>query len=144
MTRIPVEKVHGANGSRITEEAQILTDQIRQLAFHLFETRGYADGHDLDDWLTAERQLLMKPETEVLKKDDRFEIRIQVAGCSPGEIHVTALPASLVIQARAQGNQVLRETIDLPATIDVDKTVARVDKGVVYVTAIRQRAHALA
>ena len=32
-------------------------DEIARLAFHLYETRGRHDGHDVDDWLSAEREL---------------------------------------------------------------------------------------
>ena len=31
-------------------------DDIAQLAYHLYETRGQRDGHDVDDWLSAERE----------------------------------------------------------------------------------------
>ncbi len=140
VTRIPVEKVHGSDASRIAEETQALTDQIRQLAFHLFESRGSSDGRDLDDWLTAERQLVLKAEPEMMERNGRFEIHLPVAGCNPEDIRVTALPASLVIQSK--GDKKLLKTIDLPDRIDVDKTVARVDRGVIYVTAVRQQAPA--
>lgn len=33
------------------------SDEIARLAYHLYETRGRRDGHDLDDWLSAEREL---------------------------------------------------------------------------------------
>jgi hypothetical protein len=32
-------------------------DEIARLAYHFYETRGRPDGHDVDDWLAAERQL---------------------------------------------------------------------------------------
>ncbi len=35
-----------------------LQDQIRARAFQLYEQRGRDDGHDLDDWLQAEAELL--------------------------------------------------------------------------------------
>ena len=31
--------------------------EIAQLAYQLYETRGRFDGHDVDDWLSAEREL---------------------------------------------------------------------------------------
>jgi hypothetical protein len=34
-------------------------EQIAQRAFALYEQRGGANGGDLDDWLEAERQLLL-------------------------------------------------------------------------------------
>jgi len=32
-------------------------DEIARLAYHFYEMRGRRDGQDLDDWLTAEREL---------------------------------------------------------------------------------------
>jgi len=45
-----------------TKEVQGLTEQIRQRAYELYELRGRADGHELDDWLLAESQLIQKRE----------------------------------------------------------------------------------
>ena len=47
---------------QITREVQPLTEQIRQRAYELYELRGRADGHELDDWLLAESQLIQKLE----------------------------------------------------------------------------------
>jgi hypothetical protein len=32
-------------------------DEIARLAYRFYETRGRRDGHDVDDWLAAEREL---------------------------------------------------------------------------------------
>lgn len=36
----------------------LLHEQIRIRAFKLYELRGREDGHDLDDWLQAESELV--------------------------------------------------------------------------------------
>ena len=36
-------------------------DEIRSRAFALYESRGREDGHALDDWLNAERQVMHPP-----------------------------------------------------------------------------------
>ena len=36
-------------------------DDIAHRAYELFETRGWEPGHDLDDWLQAERELCSRP-----------------------------------------------------------------------------------
>ena len=33
-------------------------DEIAQLAFNLYEERGGEDGHDVEDWLLAEHELV--------------------------------------------------------------------------------------
>ena len=37
-------------------------DEIARLAYHFYETRGRRDGHDVDDWLSAERELTQDDE----------------------------------------------------------------------------------
>ena len=43
---------------QVTIEVQDLTEQIRQRAYELYELRGQGDGHELDDWLRAESELI--------------------------------------------------------------------------------------
>jgi hypothetical protein len=42
-------------------DATSVTDSVARRAFELFLERGGAHGHDLDDWLLAERQLGAAP-----------------------------------------------------------------------------------
>jgi len=37
-----------------------LEEQIRQRAYERYEARGRQDGHELEDWLTAEQEITMK------------------------------------------------------------------------------------
>ena len=37
-------------------------DEIARLAYHFYETRGRQDGQDIDDWLSAERELTQEDE----------------------------------------------------------------------------------
>jgi DUF2934 family protein len=32
-------------------------DEVARLAYHFYVTHGRRDGHDVDDWLSAEREL---------------------------------------------------------------------------------------
>ena len=44
----------------VTSEPQQLEDQIRLRAHELFEARGREDGHDIEDWLQAEKEVREK------------------------------------------------------------------------------------
>jgi hypothetical protein len=44
------------NGSSVGD----LEEQIRQRAYELYEERGCTPGHEYEDWLVAERQVLAK------------------------------------------------------------------------------------
>ncbi len=41
-----------------SSEPETPEDQIRARAFELYEERGKEEGHDLDDWLRAEAELM--------------------------------------------------------------------------------------
>ena len=55
---------HDAEPQIKNEEPQDITEQIRQRAYELYQLRGESDGHELDDWLLAESQLLQKQRAE--------------------------------------------------------------------------------
>jgi hypothetical protein len=44
----------------VTGEPHELEHQIRQRAHELYEARGREDGHELDDWLRAEEEIMQK------------------------------------------------------------------------------------
>ena len=47
---------------QVTREVQDLTEQIQQRSYELYELRGRGDGHELDDWLLAESELIQTRE----------------------------------------------------------------------------------
>jgi len=49
--------VQRSNLTRTTDAAS-LGERIRLRAYKLYEARGRRDGHDLDDWLQAEAEIL--------------------------------------------------------------------------------------
>ena len=49
---------------QMCEVAENITDRIRERAYELYQLRGQSDGHDRDDWLIAESQLLQKQRAE--------------------------------------------------------------------------------
>lgn len=49
--------------TRAQRSAQDIQHQIRERAYELYEQRGRRDGHDLDDWLTAESEVTGKVKT---------------------------------------------------------------------------------
>ncbi len=44
--------------SPATESHPNLEEEIRRRAYELYEARGWEDGHDLDDWLQAEAEVV--------------------------------------------------------------------------------------
>jgi hypothetical protein len=44
----------------VTSEPQEVENEIRLRAQELYEARGREDGHELDDWLRAEAEIMQK------------------------------------------------------------------------------------
>ena len=45
-------------------------NQIRERAYEIYVSRGYADGYEIEDWLTAERELQEFMERQAVTKPD--------------------------------------------------------------------------
>lgn len=48
----------------VTDDPQRLKSQIRQRGFELYQERSREDGHELDDWLIAEEEILQARKLE--------------------------------------------------------------------------------
>ena len=47
----------GTSESRVRVTASVTESDIARRAYEFYLARGCADGHDVDDWLSAEREL---------------------------------------------------------------------------------------
>ncbi|HXU73815.1 MAG TPA: DUF2934 domain-containing protein [Polyangia bacterium] len=58
-TKTTAPKVSRArkNDTVLLDATMSLHDQIAMRAYELFTARGYQHGHDVEDWLSAEREL---------------------------------------------------------------------------------------
>lgn len=152
MSKVAIHKCENpeTTSQTLLEQVEAITDSIRKRAFHLFQNRGGENGWDLDDWLQAEQDLVWSPASELVDDEKEFRVRIALPGFDAKDIQVSAMPDALVIQADAththegkrgnvcfcefSGNKLFRR-LPLPASIDVDRVTASVDKGMLDVTA---------
>ncbi|MDP1901025.1 MAG: DUF2934 domain-containing protein [Rubrivivax sp.] len=57
-TRTPVPRPE-ADATRLDKTGDRVGERIRFAAYVLYEQRGYVAGHELEDWLRAEAQILL-------------------------------------------------------------------------------------
>jgi len=105
--------------------------------------------------LRAEREIAWAPQAELV--EDEKEIRIQVAapGLELKQIHVTALPESIVVKGAAThkheggdgsvqfcefSEKALFRRFELDNRIDVDRVSASVDNGILRIEAPKVKA----
>jgi HSP20 family protein len=135
----------------IFEELDRLADRIRVQAYNLFARRGGGDGHALDDWINAERELC-GPSAEVVELDGEYALKVALGGFEPNEIAVTATPREVIVKASHEhrrssdekdakvrwsefrSNDIYRR-VPLPVSVDVEKVTATFKNGVLKIVA---------
>lgn len=153
MANITVQKVVKPNVKRlpIFEEMEKRFEDVRRRAWELFEDRGHQIGHALEDWLRAEHEVCGWPAAELDEKNGEYELQMTLPGFDVNEVQVTATPAEILVHAelKAQSdgevkvlwtefgpNNICRR-FPMPEPIDVEKIRARLDKGMLHITAVK-------
>ncbi len=132
-------------GSDLFDRIEDLSNSIARRAFEIFEDRGRAFGHDLEDWLRAESEFLHPIHLDIAESDDAVTVRAEVPGFSAKELEVGVEPYRLTISGKREANeerqskktiyaehcrnQVFR-TVELPAEVDSSKVTATLKDGV--------------
>jgi HSP20 family protein len=143
VTITPMEKVM----ERINKMSQAIT----QRAYEIFEGNGREFGHDLEDWFKAEMDLLHPVHVALVESGESLQVKAEVPGFSEREIEVSVEPRRLTITGKREtettkgenkgktvysefcSNQILR-IVDLPASVDTEKTTATLKNGVLQLT----------
>ena len=152
MSNVVVEKVRDGNAAppKLFERMTSIADKIRQRAFEISQCRECAIDRSVDDWLQAERDVVQSPEAELIEKDGKFQVRVAIPGFDSKDIHVTATPTALFVEAESKhgheksqgalyfcefGRKHLFRRLDLPAPINVEKVSASLEHGILQLTA---------
>ena len=132
-------------GSNLFDRIEEMSNSIARRAFEMFENRGRALGHDLEDWLRAESELFHPVHLDITESEDAVMVRAEVPGFTAKELEVGVEPHRLTISGKRESNkehsgkktiyseycvnQVFR-TVDLPEEVDSSKVTATLKDGV--------------
>jgi HSP20 family protein len=132
-------------GSNLLDRIEDVSSSIARRAFEIFEDRGRALGHDLEDWLRAESELFHPVHVDIAESDDAVMVRAEVPGFTAKELEVGVEPHRLTISGKREStgeaagkrtiysehcvNQIFR-TVDLPGEVDSSKVTATLKDGV--------------
>jgi len=134
----------------VLQELKEAFDAIRAKAFELFERRGGTPGQEADDWIQAERELFWVPQAELAETDTEFKIQLAVPGFDAKDLQVTAQRGEILVRGSAEkrvenqeknvcysefSKKSLYRRFELAAPIEVERTTARVEQGMLTVTA---------
>jgi len=152
MATVAVQKIEDKSVKPLPlfQEIEKQFDDVRRRAFELFENRGRKIGHELEDWLKAEHEIMGWPAAELDEKDGKYELDMTLPGYDAKDIEVTVTPSEIIVHAKVEekkkaetekclwtefrSNDVCR-SFRLPETVDVDQTTATFDKGMLHVIA---------
>jgi len=114
MAAIPIR-----TGSTILDEIEKVYDDITRRAYDRFLERRGSYTLDIDDWLTAEKQLLWKPDVQLLDKPVVFVVRVSLDLIDPATVDVLATADDVLIQSNdsSQNPRVFR-TVHFPEPIN--------------------------
>ena|SRR5688572_9510379 len=84
------------------DEFQKMEDRIMRRAYDIFQGNGSVFGQDLDNWLTAERELIWKPAIELTEKSSHFEVKVAVAGVDPKDLKVEVTTEDLLVKGETR------------------------------------------
>jgi HSP20 family protein len=151
MTDVKIKcETDGERTLPVFAELERKIDAVRQRAFDLFAGRGGRQGGDLDDWVTAERELMGWSAAEMKERPDEFEVDVALPGFKADDVELTATPNELILHAERKhqrngesdrlvwsefgSNEVYRR-FTLPTAVNADGVKAELKNGVLRVHA---------
>src|SRR5205807_4308357 len=72
---------------------------ITKRAYEIFHQRSGFSTLDLEDWLTAERELLFKPDVYIEETNCRITVTVCIGNVRPEDVQLLVTPEAMVIQA---------------------------------------------
>src|SRR5262245_11716823 len=112
LTSIPV-RVNGPES--ITGVLENVRDRIALRAYENFVERGSVHGHDLDDWMNAERELIIKPMAVVLPQGEDIFLEMTLPEIDLPNLAVYVAPNQILVLSEPDEHGLqLCQVIDLP------------------------------
>jgi len=133
LTSIPV-RVNGPE--LIPRVLENVKQRIAERAYENFVGRGSVHGQELDDWLNAERELIIKPVPLVRAQGEDIFVEMLLPEIDLPNLTVHVAPSQLVISSDPDEDGVqLCQMIDLPYEISLDGVDAEQQHNTLHVTA---------
>lgn len=129
----------------LCKRASRWSERIANRAYEFFAASGFTNGHDREDWLKAERELLKPVALGFLDATDEVILTANVSGFDAKELNIYVNGSHLVIEGkheravlknekeretvRDESRQIYR-TIQLPASVVAKNAQAELKNGV--------------
>src|SRR5439155_26895380 len=88
-----------------SQRSKEIYDSIARRAFEIIESSGRVSGHDNEDWIKAEAELLHPVHLDIAESDEAVTVRAEVPGFSARELEIRLAPRRLAITGKRQRTQ---------------------------------------
>jgi hypothetical protein len=114
MTTIPIRVAR-----TILDEIEAVYDDVAKRAYEKFLDRGRTCTLDIEDWLEAEHELLLKPSARLIEKNGHLVVRLQIEGVDPKNLSILLTPDDAIVQSvESYPRQRIFRTVHFPFRID--------------------------
>jgi HSP20 family protein len=153
--KVPVSVKQPA-ASDALDRIQQTYDSIARRAFEIFDNNGRWFGHDLEDWVRAESELLHPVHLEVAESEDDLTVRAEVPGFSTKELEINVEPRRLTLVGKHEAQEERKKAkpiysercakeilrvVYLPTDVDTSKASATLKDGILNIE-LPKAAHA--
>lgn len=125
------------------------TESVAKRAYEFFEARGREFGHDMEDWLRAEKELMRRVPVEIKDTEQNVIVRAEVPGFNASDIKISVDGRQLMLSGKVEtkteekkeetvynerrSNQFYR-SLTLPSNVDATKATASIKDGMLELT----------
>ena len=151
MSHIAIERIpdNGKVFRSLMDDENAMTDQVRARAFEL---SNQTSGQALENWLKAEHELMLVPKAHLSQKNGVFDLQVAVPGFDAKNLRVQVMADAFIVRADAThkhldndgdvhfcelGEEMVFRRFNLPAAINADKVHAKLENGILTVTAAK-------
>ena len=79
-----------------------IQNRIARRAYELFASSGFKDGHDMEDWLVAESEVVGKMPLELKETDKELTVTAGLPGFNENDIEIRVEPRRLFITGKQE------------------------------------------
>jgi HSP20 family protein len=89
------------NNDAIAAQAEEIQNRIRERAYELSQMRGHP-GREMEDWLSAESDIISVPPMDIVEKDEAFKVQIATPGVEPSDVQIMATSDQMLVKCVAK------------------------------------------
>jgi HSP20 family molecular chaperone IbpA len=97
-TKLKPQAITIVEAKRLLDRMKEIYEAVENRAYELFAERDYESGHNLEDWLIAEAELLTPPpQVQVVETESQIIVMATIAELSKTSLNIGALPKRLIL-----------------------------------------------